>query len=240
MSKIVLVLAVLVLSGCERLEGYDAGRFALKLGDYPKALREFQALSEAGDARAQVILGTLYATGSGVPKDESKASSYYSLSAHSGNARAQYLLAVAYEHGSGLARNPDQALVWMKRSAENGYPIAMIQLARQYEADRGNPEGLNLAIMWLTRAHEYGDNSAAVMLDGLYLSRFIGQPMGVVEDYAWVKASSQINGDAARKRLASAEVALAKLPKELQVQAKIKAVAYYSSFATREVEDNMQ
>jgi TPR repeat protein len=48
--------------------------------------------AEQGHAEAQLILGTLYETGNGVPQDLSRAMTWYRMAADNGNASAQALL----------------------------------------------------------------------------------------------------------------------------------------------------
>jgi hypothetical protein len=49
--------------------GYDEGWAAYKRGDYTTALEELLLPANAGDARAQFLLGFMYRHGKGVPKD---------------------------------------------------------------------------------------------------------------------------------------------------------------------------
>jgi TPR repeat protein len=68
---------------------------ALERGDFETAVSELRPLAEHGDDQAQFYLGSMYATGSGVEKDESKAIQWLTRSAAQRNTRAMGMLAVA-------------------------------------------------------------------------------------------------------------------------------------------------
>ena len=72
------------------------------------------------DADAQCILGWLYATGSGVAKNDAEAYKLYRKSAEQGYAEAQYYLALMYHNGEGVAKNTDEAIKWLKKAAAQG------------------------------------------------------------------------------------------------------------------------
>ena len=52
---------------------WEDGMAAYEVGDYQKTFRLWKPLAEQGDARAQGMLGSLYAGGKGVPEDDAKA-----------------------------------------------------------------------------------------------------------------------------------------------------------------------
>ena len=52
-------------------------------------LQEIRALAEQGDAIAQYNLGSMYATGDGVPEDRAEAARWFRLAAEQGLADAQ-------------------------------------------------------------------------------------------------------------------------------------------------------
>ena len=51
--------------------GREEGIEAYTVGDYPKALAEFQALADAGDIEGQYFVGLFYRNGYGVKREES-------------------------------------------------------------------------------------------------------------------------------------------------------------------------
>ena len=63
---------------------FEAGMEAQARGDFASAYREFLPLAEQGDAIAQVFLGSMYATGQGVPEDYVHAYAWVNLAAAQG------------------------------------------------------------------------------------------------------------------------------------------------------------
>ncbi len=54
---------------------------AYQRGDYATALREWHPLAEQGGANAQLLLGSMYDNGLGVPQDYAEAVKWYSKAA---------------------------------------------------------------------------------------------------------------------------------------------------------------
>ena len=81
---------------------YDAGHYVL-------ALDRFRAAAAGGDARAQEILGFMYALGSevypGVPRDSRSAAYWFDIAARSGRPVSRYM-ACAMRRGAMGARLP--------------------------------------------------------------------------------------------------------------------------------------
>ncbi len=61
--------------------GFDAGKAAYQRGDYATALREGHPRAEQGGANAQLLLGSMYDRGQGVPQDYAQAYMWYDLAA---------------------------------------------------------------------------------------------------------------------------------------------------------------
>src|SRR4029077_6667255 len=61
--------------------------------------------AEKGKAEAQDSLGTMYAEGRGVPKDDKEAVKWYRLAAAQGNAHAQTNLGGMYANGQGVPQD---------------------------------------------------------------------------------------------------------------------------------------
>jgi TPR repeat protein len=100
--------------------GFEEGVAAYESGDYALALREWEPLAAAGDARAQFNLGVLYAQGQGVAADPVRALDWYRKAAEQGYAAAQNSLAARYEHGIGVPRDDALAAVWYEKAASQG------------------------------------------------------------------------------------------------------------------------
>ena len=92
MKRMALAMALLVSVAAPAWAGFDEGLAAYERGDYESALREWEPLADQGGAQAQTRLGSMYATGDGVPMDYPKAARWYQNAAEQGNAEAQVAL----------------------------------------------------------------------------------------------------------------------------------------------------
>src|SRR4030095_6192098 len=81
---------LLWLSAVPGWAGFEEGIQAYKNGDYATAVREWLPLAQQGDARAQFLLGSLYAQGYGVPQDYGAAAQWFRQAAEQGHVGAQY------------------------------------------------------------------------------------------------------------------------------------------------------
>ena len=62
---------------------------AYNRGDYVPAIRLFRPLAEAGNPKAQSVIGAMYRKGEGVAKSSARAFMWFSLAAKRGDARAK-------------------------------------------------------------------------------------------------------------------------------------------------------
>ena len=65
----ILVVFLLCVNAMSVFSDFDDGLNAYNEGDFKTALREWRPLAEQGHAEAQVNLGVLYESGSGVPQN---------------------------------------------------------------------------------------------------------------------------------------------------------------------------
>src|SRR5215472_18681799 len=74
-------LAIVLFISCAAApvaaEPFEDAAAAYAKGDYATALQLFRPLADQGMARAQTILGVMYATGQGVPKNDNEAMKWY-------------------------------------------------------------------------------------------------------------------------------------------------------------------
>lgn len=94
-----------------------AGIAAFSHGDYNRAARLLLPLAERGNARAQAMVGLMYATGQGLPQAYDVAAHWYRLAAEGGDTTAQYLLGLAYDKGQGLPLDEVAAYKWLNLAA---------------------------------------------------------------------------------------------------------------------------
>ena len=125
-ASIAIMLAL--LAGPVVAEPFEDGLSAHDRQDYVTAMRIWRLLADKGDARAQSILGIMYAKGQGVPKDDGLAVLWYRLAAEQGNAAAQYNLGVMYVSGRGVPKDDSQATKCYRLAAEQGNAAAQYNL----------------------------------------------------------------------------------------------------------------
>ena len=89
-----------------------------------KELAAIRAAAQAGDAKAQYLLGSRYRFGKGVNQDLAQAVHWYRQSADQGYAPAQSDLGVLYANGRGVTLDEVQAVNWYRKAAEQGDGIA--------------------------------------------------------------------------------------------------------------------
>ena len=161
LTALVLGVSLLFASGgVGYSQDYQKGLEAYKKGDYASALREFRALAEQGDAKAQYNLGVMYGNGEGVTQDDKEAVKWYRKSAEQGNAIAQYNLGVMYANGEGVTQDYKEAVKWYRKSAEQGHARAQFALGVKYAMGQGVLLDDVYAHMWFNIAVSNGDDDA--------------------------------------------------------------------------------
>ena len=159
MKRYLLLLPLLTLLGASAEADSQAGEAAFERGDYANAYRELRPLAEQGGAGAQHYLGTMYATGRGVPQNIAKAVKWYRKAADQGYADALSSLAWMYVSGSGVPQDYAEAAKWYRRAAEQGDAIAQSSLGVMYVLGWGVPQDYVQAHKWfdLAAAHDLED-----------------------------------------------------------------------------------
>jgi uncharacterized protein len=119
-----LVLAFCIIPVLAVGQDYRKAEKYFAAGNYSKALDEAKPLAEQGDARAQFLIGLMYALGRGVPQSYSTSAKWYRLAAGQGLATAAYNLGLAYYNGLGVPKDYVTAYMWMNVAATNGNQAA--------------------------------------------------------------------------------------------------------------------
>ena len=92
-------------------------------------------LAAAGDAVAQLNIGSRYMTGAGVDASVHQAFEWFERAAESGLADAQYNLALCYARGDGVAKNERESRAWLRRAAAGGSSLAKVAAQEARDAD---------------------------------------------------------------------------------------------------------
>ena len=81
------LIATLLPGGPRRFAGpWEDGMVAYNRGDYVPAMKLFRPLAQAGNAKAQNVIGVMYHKGEGVARSSARAFMWFSLAARKGDA----------------------------------------------------------------------------------------------------------------------------------------------------------
>ncbi len=121
---------------------------ATRLIDQGANVAGVEMMAELGAARAQALLGSLYAQGRGVQQDDSLALRWYRTAAELGNADAAYALGEMYLDGRVIRTSAKKAAQWFQAAAHNGHRGAQVKLSELYLKGVGVRKNPTEASMW--------------------------------------------------------------------------------------------
>lgn len=99
--------------------------------DWEKIRKECEASAEMLNPSGQACLGMLYLEGmAGYPKEKTKATAWYELSARQGNSRGQHDYGWMLIEGIGVTADREKGLFYMRNSARQGFSLALEKLQR--------------------------------------------------------------------------------------------------------------
>jgi len=108
--------------------------------DYATAVGIWKQFAEQGNAEAETLLGAMYWSGEGVPRDHREAAKWYQKAAAQGYARAQNDLGFMYGFGEGIPPHDDvQAYKWISLAIER-YTVKNQERREQAIKDRATLE----------------------------------------------------------------------------------------------------
>ena len=96
---------------------FEAAMQDYRSGNYPAALAAFEALAARGDVSSQLMIGSMYFYGRGVPKDEPQAASWFGRAAASGDPAALLAYGALFKEGKGVQADPVEAYMWLTLAA---------------------------------------------------------------------------------------------------------------------------
>lgn len=165
--------------------------------------KEFEAVkarAEKGDAQAQFDLGSLYAAGTGVTRDERKAVKWHRKAAEQGLPRAQFALAREYFDGDGIKPDKTEAFRWFRRAADKGMAEAQFELGRCYANGYGVGDDVVEAVRWYRKAAAQNLPEAAGEIGNCYLEG-LGVTTDTVEGVKWIRQAADLGYAPAQNRL---------------------------------------
>ncbi|HTV40433.1 MAG TPA: trypsin-like peptidase domain-containing protein [Candidatus Sulfotelmatobacter sp.] len=169
---------------------------AMPVGSSTTSLDGLKADAEKGNANAQVALGLMYESGTGVAQNDRnyiEAVTWYQKAANQGNANAQTDLAYCYYSGEGLSQDYAEAIEWYQKAAEQGNVRAQDSLGHMYQNGEGTAQNYGEAMKWYQAAAGQGYAPAQVDLGFMY-EKGEGVPTNFDEAFNWyVRAAGQGN-----------------------------------------------
>ena len=149
---VALVAAALALCIRPTVADWDTGQAAYERGDIAAALEAWQPLAEAGDARAQAAIGSLYIHGQGVAVDYAEALRWTRRAAEQGDVTGQFNMGTIYAGGLGVERDYAAAAEWFRRAAEQDDAPSRFNLGVLYARGLGVERDDEEAIFMLSTA----------------------------------------------------------------------------------------
>jgi TPR repeat protein len=133
-----------------------------------KALPGIRKRAEAGDGRAQELLGALLLDGLGVKQDEKEAFDWFSKAAAKGYASAMTWLGTAHTLGRGVKPDHKEAVKWLQKAAKEANPGAILWLGCAHAAGTGVKRDDKEAIKCYREAADRGHTHAMIALGRTY------------------------------------------------------------------------
>ena len=156
-------------------------------------LDRLTALANAGNARAQLVVGLKYLEST--PVNEKEAAKWLQRAADAGEPVAQYRLGTLYERGRGVPTDAAKAMRWYQAAANQGNRKAMHNLAVAFAEGTGVQKDFAEASRWFLRAANLGLPDSQFNLAVLY-ERGLGVPQNLVDAYKWYAiAAAQGDGE---------------------------------------------
>jgi TPR repeat protein/DNA-binding transcriptional regulator YbjK len=157
-------------------------------------LDRLTALAEAGNPKAELIVGLKYLHGEGTAPDQPMAAQWIRRAAEQHEPMAQYWLASLYEQGNGVVADSAEAVRWYEAAAGQGNRKAMHALGVAYAEGRGTQKDYSEAARWFAKAAALGLVNSEFNLGVLY-ERGLGVPQSLLDAYKWY-AVAAAQGDA--------------------------------------------
>ena len=126
-----------ILQQGAREQRFHEAQEAMALEDFDRGRELLRLSAGQGLADAQFMLGIVYSSGVGIPKDMGRAAYWYQRAAEQGHMDAQYNLGVAYSLGAGVLADSAQAANWYYKAAQQGSTDAQFNLGLLYAQGDG-------------------------------------------------------------------------------------------------------
>src|ERR1700680_5038894 len=137
-------------------------------GTRPSDLYSLQQKAQAGDAKAEYLLGWSYMTAAGVSQDYEQEATWYRKAAAGGSAGGKFGLGYLSKNGKGVRRDYRQAVTHYTAAAQRGHSTAQNNLGSMYAHGLGVRRNLVEAVRWYRAAGDHGEVTSQCNLAFLY------------------------------------------------------------------------
>jgi uncharacterized protein len=130
----------------------DAAQAAYQKGSYAAALKTALPLAEAGNAKAQSLVGVIHYRGRGVARNDTEAIKWFRQAAEQNDVNAQFYLGVMYDAGHGVPQDGEEATKWYRLAAERGDAQSQYNLGLVFARGETGAQDNVAAHMWFNLA----------------------------------------------------------------------------------------
>jgi uncharacterized protein len=170
---------------------WDSSRLLVEWQKDPQAtLLRLRQAANAGDARAQFLLGQIHCEGRGVPIDAVEGLHWYRLAAHAGDATAMNMVGRCHELGRGTAVDESLAAAWYRKAASHGHDWGMYNYANLLATGRGVARDRGEALRLYREAAHQG-HAKSMNLVGRYLEEGWEGPKDADAGHDWYRRSAE-------------------------------------------------
>jgi cell division septation protein DedD len=178
--------------------GADFEQDITTTGSMDAGMRELQSRAVAGDANAQLKIGSMLFKGEKVTQNFAEAANWFRLAAAQGQPQAQYNLGLLYDTGKGVTQNHVEAVSWYRKASDKGVALAQLNLGVAYATGMGVSVNGSEAVKWIRMAAIQGEPQAQFNLAVMYAK---GQwvEKSYTEAYRWAMLAQAQGHESARK-----------------------------------------
>jgi len=192
-----------IASAASRRALYQLGRAYAANQQLTEAINAYRKAADKGSTSAMVELGVLFATGSGVHKDEAQARKLFERAAEAGNPRGVSNLA-ALPGSSGASSDPTKARALLAKAAEANSAEAQYQLGLMMADGVGGPKDDVAARALFERAAAQGHPGALERM-GAFAQSGRGGPQDSAAARVYYEKAATLGNEDAKAALKRAE-----------------------------------
>lgn len=187
-----------------------------------------------GDAQAMLDLSHIYATGTGVKRDWSKAFFWNERATDLDYGPAWTALGICYKYGRGVQVDYAQAYRCFSQAAAHQHPAGLYSSGFMQYKGLGCPQNYTAALVDFNRGADLGDPLCMYMMGLCYRNGF-GVTQDIVQADFWLNKAAELGITAAESELDRPESEIDALAQEMLAKSKeAKALLNYAAFNPNE------